>query len=233
MGPVQNTISQFTKKEEEKEEKEKLNGEEEEEKPEDEKDEKSKSGLTRRQLGAINSEKDKEEAKKREREKQDEEIEKQEHQKKIDKLADLTVELRRALRVEPLGEDRFHRVYWFFPGGMPGLYLSDRCVAASVVNPFAVGERVESWSYYNKEEDINQLLCALTVRGFREEKLKSSIRTYHAAIVRSIKDLNKLEEEKKAKLEAEKKQAMEKLLNGVAKGEDKPVVNGNADVKKD
>ena len=56
---------------------------------------------------------------------------------------DLTVELRRALRVEPLGEDRFHRVYWFFPGGMPGLYLSDRCVAASVVNPFAVGERVE------------------------------------------------------------------------------------------
>merc|ERR1711962_189552 len=142
-------------------------------------------------------------------------MEKQEHQKRIDKLADVTSELRRAMRVEPLGEDRFHRLYWFFPGGMHGLYLSDRCVSASVVNPFAVGERIERWSYYNKEEDINQLLCALTVRGFREEKLKSSIRAQHAAIARSIKDLNKLEEEKKAAAEAERKLEEERRLEAL------------------
>merc|ERR1712168_61068 len=167
----------------------------------DNKDGKSKGGLTRRQLEAINSEKDKEENKKKERMRAEQEELKHEHQKRIDKLADITTELRRAMRVEPLGEDRFHRLYWFFPDGLPGLYLSDRCVSASVVNPFAVGERIERWSYYNKEEDINQLLCALTVRGFREEKLKSSIRQQHAAIARSIKDLNKIEEERR---EAEK-----------------------------
>merc|ERR1739848_479948 len=141
MGKEEKEEKEMGKEGGEKEEKEKIEEEKADTEEDDDSDTRAKSGLTRRQLGAISS-------KEKEKEKQALEYEKEEHQKRIEKLGDITLELRRAMRVEPLGEDRYHRLYWFFPGGLPGLYLSDRCVSTSVVNPFAVGERIERWSYY-------------------------------------------------------------------------------------
>lgn len=111
-----------------------------------------------------------------------------------------------AINLQPLGQDRWHRVFWWFPS-MPGLYveqppardvyLSTPIRAAAAASVIAVGPTYQpnhapkpQWSMYPVEEEhFAALLEALNQRGARESVLRKRLASQKDTIMSSTEKL--------------------------------------------
>jgi len=205
-------VTEVTDKEENKtkekvvpeEEDEKKELEEEEENDEDIKKLASKLsddpylGMTQRQIDAIKSEAEKEATKKKEdawyKLEEIKEKERAEEKKLAKAVIDILRLSKRTMRVEPLGYDRYFRMYWLFTEGIPGLYVEERSGYISTPNSdttsgIPVG-RTESWTYYNTMEDVKKLITSLTMNGIRESHLRTVLRSKYQMIESNLKELS-------------------------------------------
>ncbi|XP_065654102.1 tyrosine-protein kinase BAZ1B isoform X2 [Hydra vulgaris] len=103
-------------------------------------------------------------------------------QQNIKRVLEISHQCKKVLRLEPLGYDRFFRIYWLFTGGTPGLYVNGaelQSINGTVYGP-------DCWMYYDNMADVDNLISSLTIRGHRESKLKANLRYNYAKIKESV-----------------------------------------------
>ena len=77
------------------------------------------------------------------------------------------------VRTAPLGSDRHHNRYWWFPGERDILYVQRSA------QPLADVE-FERWGYYAFKDELLQLLHSLDPRGIRESALRDSLKSIYS-----------------------------------------------------
>jgi len=86
----------------------------------------------------------------------------------------------RVFRVQPLGEDRDFKKYWYFDehGSAFGFFGSGKIF---------VSTPKWEWSYYSTVEQIDQLVEHLNPKGERELALRTALKENYVQIVNSIR----------------------------------------------
>lgn len=171
------------------------------------------SGMTQRQIDAIKAEGEKEAQKKKELEMEKMEAAQREENKISMELKKMIAICRSALRLQPLGMDRYCRTYWMFSKEIPGIFVCSGGVATSSLNlvPPPV-TKVERWAQYTTKEEIDSLISSLTSRGVREFQLRNALKANYNNVITALNKTPVIEGESKP---AEKYSATNASVNAL------------------
>ena len=109
-----------------------------------------------------------------------------------------------ATNLQPLGQDRWRRVYWWFPS-MPGLYVERtgdvRCHVQSPSKSLPIDPLLcpndPLWSRYPADEEtIGDLMAGLNSRGIRESQLREQLSQHKDEMIASSEKLLRRREAK-------------------------------------